>query len=1071
MESSRRRRRRHASIEHLEQRMVMTVDLLNDLLSGALEQHAVDDVALQQQVETSTPQLIHHVEQPPDFWYDPASEYDPLATLDQIEQYLASAHNLTGLTTARNDFGFTGAGQTVAIIDSGIAWDHYALGGGLGPNFRVVGGKDFTEESDADPYDDGPYGSHGTHVAGIAGANPGSGANYGVAPGVDFVGLRVFNDQGNGYFSWVEHALRWVYTNRNSFENPITAVNLSLGTNWNADTVPSWTSLEDEFSQLESAGIFVAVSAGNAFASYNTPGLSYPAASPHVVPVMSVDDNGALSYFSQRHTRAIAAPGRSIVSTIPDYNGNKNGVVDDWGSKSGTSMAAPYVAGASVLIREAMEFVGRTNITQQAIYDHMRATAVSFFDSATNTTYKRLHLGNAIDALIPDDEYGSTIADAYNLGTIGTNRQISGLIGKLDDVDYFQFTATATGTMTFSVSTTHALVPKWHSSGVADQVSGTRGETFTIDVVAGQSYAIGISTNDGLGYYTLSASTDNDFTYIDWGTISQSRFNDQSVRGERWYRVQAGRSATLTVEALFASASGSVDISLYNSSLQLLNESTSTASGKRIDRAASVGEQFFIRCVGDNSNVDFRISNLLAANGDSVSLVGTAADDLLTFAAGATHQVTVNGVAYSFNSAAIKNFRIDGGGGFDTMHMTGTSGSEVAVLRTVISELYGADFSVYATGLRDSTIVGGGGSDIVTIFDSTKDDTFTAWHDHTEMVGPGFRTESRNFDRVFTYARGGHDVAILYDSAGDDTYSTWTNRAVMYGIGFSNDARDFERTFGFASVGIDRAYLRDGAGDDTYTTWEFRACMYGENFSNDARDFEFTTGFASDGKDRAFFRGSPGDDVYTTWPHMVVMAGPVTRHEGYHFESNQLFESFGNDRTYELGFDSFTSSLASSPNSTAAASITVSTSDVAERSSLASPNGILHISASRASANDFVLAQIAHATERAEFRKSGLEHRIAARFETHAARDAFANFTRLDNLLHDFDDQQSDALATFNLESQSIEIAKHRVGNADDATLRQAADEALQTIANWRSEPGARFAILRPREADHSAGT
>ena len=88
----------------------------------------------------------------------------------EIDQALANAHNQTGLTTVRSDFGFTGIGQTVAVIDSGIAYDHLALGGGLGSSYRVVGGWDFTGENDANPYDDGPAGSHGTHVSGIIGA-------------------------------------------------------------------------------------------------------------------------------------------------------------------------------------------------------------------------------------------------------------------------------------------------------------------------------------------------------------------------------------------------------------------------------------------------------------------------------------------------------------------------------------------------------------------------------------------------------------------------------------------------------------------------------------------------------------------------------------------------------------------------------------------------------------------------------------------------------------------------------------------------------------------------------------
>ena len=230
--------------------------------------------------------IEQHAPTAADFWYDTNLEHDLDSLLGDVEQTLASAsadrpHDRVQRLRLR------GHGQTVAVIDSGIAWDHPNLGGGFGAEYRVVGGWDFTEENDANPYDDGPAGSHGTHVAGIVGATANRAGDVGVAPGVDLVGLRVFNDQGEGYFSWVEKALEWVHTNRNAFANPITAVNLSLGTAWNAATVPSWAMLEDEFAQLKADGIFIAVSAGNSFTSYNTPGLSYPAASSNVVPVMS----------------------------------------------------------------------------------------------------------------------------------------------------------------------------------------------------------------------------------------------------------------------------------------------------------------------------------------------------------------------------------------------------------------------------------------------------------------------------------------------------------------------------------------------------------------------------------------------------------------------------------------------------------------------------------------------------------------------------------------------------------------------------------------------------------------
>ena len=124
----------------------------------------------------------------------------------------------TGADYVEQQYGFDGTGQTVAVIDSGIAWDHAALGGAYGEGARVVGGWDFAE-NDSNPYDDGGAGYHGTHVSGIIGST--DELHRGVSSGVDLVGLRVFNDSGGGDLDWVEQALQWVHEHKDDFENPI----------------------------------------------------------------------------------------------------------------------------------------------------------------------------------------------------------------------------------------------------------------------------------------------------------------------------------------------------------------------------------------------------------------------------------------------------------------------------------------------------------------------------------------------------------------------------------------------------------------------------------------------------------------------------------------------------------------------------------------------------------------------------------------------------------------------------------------------------------------------------------
>ncbi|NIL97405.1 MAG: S8 family serine peptidase, partial [Planctomycetales bacterium] len=129
--------------------------------------------------------------------------------------------------------------------------------------------------------------------------------------------------------------------------------------------------------------------------------------------------DGDLSFFSQRHQRVIAAPGRAIISTVPDYAGDGDGLADDFASYSGTSMATPYVTGASVLIREAFDFAGQPDVSQQQIYQLMRDTGDQVWDDDTGAFYTRLNLAAALNAIMPIDEYGSTAAAAYDLGVLG----------------------------------------------------------------------------------------------------------------------------------------------------------------------------------------------------------------------------------------------------------------------------------------------------------------------------------------------------------------------------------------------------------------------------------------------------------------------------------------------------------------------------------------------------------------------------------------------------------------------------------------------------------------------------
>src|SRR5262249_19619040 len=145
----------------------------------------------------------------------------------------------------------TGTGESIAVLDTGIDYDHPNLGGGFGPGHKVEAGWDFVD-NDADPMD--TYG-HGTEVAGVLASSPFTylGKRYqGAAPDANLIALRI--DAGNDPVpdERIEQALQWVLTNQAKYK--IVAVNISFGSGHYATDHTSIYS--DELKQLKSNGVF-----------------------------------------------------------------------------------------------------------------------------------------------------------------------------------------------------------------------------------------------------------------------------------------------------------------------------------------------------------------------------------------------------------------------------------------------------------------------------------------------------------------------------------------------------------------------------------------------------------------------------------------------------------------------------------------------------------------------------------------------------------------------------------------------------------------------------------------------
>jgi len=213
-----------------------------------------------------------------------------LPPTQRVTPELATALAMTGADIVHSELGFTGRGIRVGIIDTGIDYNHPDLGGGFGPGFRVALGYDFVGDAYdgsntpvPDPFPDDCNG-HGTHVAGIVGAN---GAVIGVAPEVSFGAYRVFGCDGTAESDVIIAALE------RALRDGMDVVNMSLGASF------LWPQTAEALAAdvLVNRGIVVVASIGND----GTTGL-YSAGAPGVgsgvIGVASFDNtNFNLNFF------------------------------------------------------------------------------------------------------------------------------------------------------------------------------------------------------------------------------------------------------------------------------------------------------------------------------------------------------------------------------------------------------------------------------------------------------------------------------------------------------------------------------------------------------------------------------------------------------------------------------------------------------------------------------------------------------------------------------------------------------------------------------------------------------
>ncbi|MCC7352885.1 MAG: S8 family serine peptidase [Anaerolineae bacterium] len=276
--------------------------------------------------------------------------------------------------------GIDGNGVVVANIDSGVDGQHPALARryrGYNPKGLPQHTGNWIDTTNEGYLYPGDAHGHGTHTMGtMVGEN-----GIGVAPGAQWIAVRAFDIQGRALDSWIHAAFQWIIAPAGDPALAPDVVNNSWGTDSGA-MLNFWDDLE----AVRAAGILPVVSAGNTGPQRGT--VSAPASYPAALAVGALDDTDTVAAFSSRGPSPfgevkpeVVAPGAGVRSSFPGGT---------YALNTGTSMAAPHVAGLVALLHQADPTLGVDQIER----------------IITGTA-------RALGAFPPDNDAGWGLVDAY----------------------------------------------------------------------------------------------------------------------------------------------------------------------------------------------------------------------------------------------------------------------------------------------------------------------------------------------------------------------------------------------------------------------------------------------------------------------------------------------------------------------------------------------------------------------------------------------------------------------------------------------------------------------------------
>lgn len=369
---------------------------------------------------------------------------------------------------AWSTLGIRGVGAVVANIDTGVRWDHNAVkqvyrgwlgGGSIQHNYN------WFDPTGTYPTAPGDNNGHGTHTMGtmIGGTDP----NYviGVAPDAKWIAAKGCESSSCSSTSLLA-AAQWILAPTaldGSSPNPAMAPDV-VNNSWGGGSCSTWFS--GVIDSWKNAGIVPVFSQGNS--GPNPGSANSPGDNPQAIGVGATDSNDVIASFSSRGPSCptfgseikpeVSAPGVNILSSVPN-------TTNSYSYYSGTSMAAPHVAGTVALLRSA-----KPSLTVDEIETILKLTSV---DKGTTG---------------PDNDYGAGRINTYGAVNAAVNGgSISGTVTKQAD--------------NTPLSGANALLVKQFDASYRREVTTESDGTFQFPFLEPNTYVFYVSS---YGYITFS---------------------------------------------------------------------------------------------------------------------------------------------------------------------------------------------------------------------------------------------------------------------------------------------------------------------------------------------------------------------------------------------------------------------------------------------------------------------------------------------------------------------------------------------------------------------------------------